>query len=343
MPARESVRFALKCACLLPLGLAIPAANWIAEQPPACRALGRDFKRMAAELNAGRSICVTADERPIKVAQLCSAPARYEVVILGSSRANQIAPEWFRQRSAYNAAVRAGGIDDAAAIFQLLLDTGKTPDQVVLQLDPTLTGGDLNQKDWRDLSPYLHRALRRYGMSQPWREQVERGFSTLQLRWNVSAANGISWRVPRSPAEEKYVALPDGRWVFPYVPAHSDEWIREALQRGKPGHEESRRSSRPAEFERELLGRLLDDLASRKVRVVVYLAPVHPLAYEYYSKRGGYDDRWLRAEMGRRGIPVAGYYSAAAAHAKGEDFLDEVHPRAELAKRLLEEAGVIGR
>jgi hypothetical protein len=70
---------------------------------------------------------------------------------------------------------------------------------------------------------------------------------------------------------------------------------------------------------------------------------VHPAAYDFYAKLGGYDETWIRREMASRSITVVGSYSPAVAKAAKADFFDDIHPRAAVVHRLFREAGVIQR
>ena len=82
-------------------------------------------------------------------------------------------------------------------------------------------------------------------------------------------------------------------------------------------------------------------MRSRGIRVVVWLAPIHPAAYDFYAKLGGYDETWIRREMASRNITVVGSYSPAVVSATKADFFDDIHPRAGIVHRLFSEAGVI--
>lgn len=336
MRVSDPIRFVLRCAAFLPLVLAIPLTNWIARQPAAQAVLLRDFDGMAEALLAGRTVFANVDARATKIA-LLRRGSRAQVLILGSSRAHQISPDWFRPRSAVNAAVNLGGIDDAVAYFELCLEAGKLPDFVLLEMNPTLMGGDVEDKDWGAMAPYLDRASARYRLSYPWSRRISELASLHQFSSNLVAFKGPHWLTTTPGVIETASVRPGGQIVFPPSAQPTDISIAAAL--ATPYR--NRTQSRPGEFELQLFHSFLDELQSRHIRVAVYLAPVHPLAYEYYAKRGGYDDRWIRREMSARGIPVAGSFSPAMAGATGYDFFDEIHPRAAVTKRLLEEAGLI--
>ena len=197
-------------------------------------------------------------------------------------------------------------------------------------------------RESRTAGGYLDRALGRYAsirdprlVLEEWRSFVSEILPNLHGAWRnlfgLATDSGMTaWRV-----------LPDGRVKFfekGRVP--SAESVNEALATIRD-ERDWRFRSQPYEFAALLLRHFLDDLQSRGIRVIVFLAPVNPLAWDFFRAHGGYDDTWIRREMGSRGIQIAGTYSPIAAHASPSDFYDAVHPVPELVRRLLSEAGVI--
>jgi hypothetical protein len=113
------------------------------------------------------------------------------------------------------------------------------------------------------------------------------------------------------------------------------------MKRLDPTYSHWRATSRPGWFDLRILRAFLDDLQSRRIRVVVILVPVHPAAFDFYSRQGGYNESWIRQEMAARGITVIGSYSPSVARATRADFYDDVHVKASLLHRLLREGGIV--
>lgn len=345
MNVSDPIRLLLRVARFLPLLILLPLGNWIASRPIVQPRFMRDFDRMAQTMLKGTPIRSEADERPLKIAYLTHALTRAQVLVLGSSRAMEISSAWFPHQTMFNAAVPAGGIDDAVSMFELCVETGKAPDLVLLELSPMLIPVDIGYKDWRSMAQYFDRALARYHISKPASRLISELLSTAQFHRNFRALVGVPWGTFME--DDQSATLPDGFHRYSRIQENesSSELDKEvALTLSKHPQEyldSGRAHSVPHEFDITLFRRFLDDLHGRRVRLVVLLPPVHPLAYEYYGKQGGYDEHWIREEMASRAIPVVGSFSPAITRATSSDFYDEVHPRPGLVRRLLADAHVI--
>jgi hypothetical protein len=299
---------------------------------------------MAEAMLDARPIQTDADERPLKIAYLIHAPSRPQILVLGSSRAMEISSAWFPHQTLFNGGVRYGGIDDAVSFFELSLETGKTPDLVLLELSPTLIPVDVRHKDWRSAAPYFDRALTRYHVTKPASRLIHELMSPFQFRQNLRTLLGVQWGIPAR--NDTSQIRPDGFLHYPdaedqRASSELDADVARGLTTPDPTTQWGRTQSHPHEFEIALLRRFLDDMRAQHIRLIVFLAPVHPIAYAYYASRGGFDEHWIRKEMASRGIPVVGSYSPTIVKATSSDFYDQVHPRPGLVRRLLWEAGLM--
>ncbi|MBZ5653121.1 MAG: hypothetical protein LAO18_21865 [Acidobacteriia bacterium] len=346
MQISDPVRLLLRLGCFVPFLVVTPLANWVSEREQLQSIFMSDYDRMAGALLRKQAVWIgdAADERPLKVSYLGRAP-RKEVLVLGSSRAMEISPAWFEPRDGFNAAVRLGGLDDYVALFQLCLETGKLPQFMILELNPALTSRLVERRDWRILAPYFDRALARYQMRKPYRRVLSGLLAFQQLRFNMRALVGVPWAVSTRGKTDKCEVLPDGQEFFGAVQDQTPGELRDRVTRNLSNADselnDARAQSRPEEGDLELLRRFLDDILSRRIRLVVFLAPVHPIAYGYYAKVGGFDEHWIRKELADRGVSVIGSYSPTIAGAVDSDFFDDVHPRPEICKRLFAKANII--
>lgn len=339
----EAKRLILRLARFLPLVLLLPIANWILEAPFIERLQMLLFARAADALLQGQSLMVAEIQRPLKLALIERLPVPRVILVFGGSRASQVSSSWFEPNSALNLAVPGGGVDDAVSFFQMCTEVDKIPNLVILELNPALVREEL-PIDWLASGRCLDNALARYGL--PARQRSGGGLLSLDRIRSISRVfDGFEWKAMRAD-DSRFLLLPDGSWRFSLAqrnlaPSQVDALVTRSLRTVDPLTLRWRTTSRPGEFGQSLLRHFLDDLQSRHVRVVVFLAPVHPIAYEFYRKRGGYDESWIRAEMASRGITVAGSYSPFVAGATSGDFIDDVHPRAPIVYRLLRQAGVV--
>jgi hypothetical protein len=318
--------------------------NWICTRAPVERWLGRGLDGIADTLIAGKTIWIRDDLRPLKAAWIARMPAGKDVLILGGSRALQISSEWFQPRSMFNAAVFGGDMYDMISILQFCLEAGKTPRVVVLELNPALTN-EGKVAELGALEPYFRHALARYRFRPPLRLLADL-FSVSQFRVNLRRLQAPAWGFSIEPVPGANRMLPDGAAADVSEQPNATPDEVEAAVVSIVSHFDGeqvpwRTRSQPGGFDLRLFRRFLDDLQSRGIRVVVWLAPVHPAAYDFYARLGGYNETWIRREMASRSITVVGSYSPAMARATKADFFDDVHPRAAIVHRLFSEAGVI--
>jgi len=337
----DAVRLCLRLARFLPLLIVPILANWTYNQKPVQRHLATSFDQAASLLIAGTSIWSSGDLRPLKAAWMLQMPARKDILILGSSRALQISENWFQPQTTFNAAVPHGGLDDMIAFFELSVEAGKTPRAVLLELNPTLRS-EQEQGDHRLLTPYFNRALERFGVFNRFRHLMDLS-SLRQFRLNLQRLQPPAWGRTPKPFAQMAQILPDGTAIYEGSQSSANASDMDVASQVRHTDREKvrwRTSSHPSPGDLNLLRCFLDDLRSRRVEVVILLPPIHPIAYEFYSKLGGYDDTWIRREMASRSIPVVGSYSPAIAKAAATDFFDDVHPHPALVHRLLHDAGV---
>jgi hypothetical protein len=342
MQRSEAFRLISRLAGFLPLVFAIALGNWALNTAVVLHWEMRGANRAADAMLQGRSIW-TDEDGALKFASVARLPRPRDVLILGGSRAAPISASWFSPNSALNLAFATAGLDDEVSLFEECRELKRVPRLAVLELDPQLVHERL-PANWSADVYYFNNALARYGLKQ--RRSGDGLLSVDRLKSGLQLLAGIQWKVVPDDYAGFHV-LPDGSWGLPLAlrnpdPAEMDAFVAANLGKLDADLLRWRTTSRPGEFAQELLRHFLDDLQSHHTRVVVFLAPVHPLAYEFYRKRGGYDDSWIRAEMASRGITVAGSYSPSVTGATSADFMDEAHPRAPIVYRILREAGVVG-
>ena len=343
MGKSDAIRFLSRIACFLPLAAGLVLVNWACTWHPVRRLFSATLEEAAEALVNGKTIWSHADMRDLKPIWIEHWRQSPDVVVLGSSRVAQINGEWFGPRRLANLAMMASDFSSAVAILEECLDSGRAPKTVVLELNPTLTFEENSVAPV--LAPHLRRALLRYRIFSP---ILVSGPLTLDaLRWDpLIFLRPRIWVVTNQLYTGGYRMRPDGSadWDLTESAATAGDveqsviWQMHDLD---PAHLRWRTSSRPDWWDRRILLAFLDDLRARGVRVVVLLVPVHPTAFEFYRKQGGYDETWIRSDMASRGVTVIGASSPAAAKATREDFYDDVHPHAAVLRRLLEEGGII--
>ena len=330
----DPIRLCLRLARFLPL-CAVPLAwNWFCAQEPIAQ---RRLAELAPEVDAlvsGHGIWTTADLRALRLACLKRLPAP-DILVLGGSRAFPISTELLGAGRVFNATVSRGDLEDSVAWFQAAVSAGKTPGAVLLEINPMLTQAGVDEREALTFS--YGQALGRYGLQPYWRylsrlARIESARESFQPR-------SPEWGIWTQGSTRAWIA-PDGavHWRDRESAAELERVVHARMNDLEPNDRIWRTQSVPAARDRRLLTLFLDDLHAHGVRVAAFLAPVHPEAYAFYRAAGGYDETWLRQEFSSRGVPVIGSFSPQTTNAAPSDFFDDVHPRPELLRRILNPA-----
>ncbi len=301
-----------------------------------------DYEVLATRLRSGQTIRIGWNLRALKLFAT-SKPPSSSILVLGSSRALAVSQAWFPSQSLWNASVTAGTLEDSAALLQTALNAGRIPSTVILEVSPALSRDPVPGTS-RALDVARDRALARYGVHVP---APSSWFFGLNISWSDALRRFISTTSETSgapsPSTVEYTVTPDGAVLLFDLDAGGADARRvsgELLQL-PPEQLEARSQSVPTPEYARLFRQMLDDLHSRGIRVIILTPPIHPFAWDFFHRRGGYDDQWLRRELTPRGIPIVGTFSPAGSHVTEADFYDAFHPRPAVLRRLLTEAGII--
>ena len=340
----DAIKFLVRIGYFAPFLAGLAMLNWVCAQRPVRNLFSATLDEAAEALIAGKTIRSRVDMRDLKPIWVEHWHESPDVIVLGSSRLAQVDGDWFRPRRMANLAMMASDFSDAVSILQECLDTGKAPKLVVLELNPTLTFEGSSQVA-PVLEPHLQRALLHYRIFPP---RFFSGSLTLDsLRWDprILMRRNV-WEVSDKIDRGEYRMRPDGSadWdltVSQRTPAEVEQDVVWQMHNPDPAHLRWRTSSHPGWLDHKILLAFLDDMRARGIRVAVLLVPLHPTAYNFYSRQGGYDESWIRSDMEHRGVTVIGEFSPVAARATRDDFYDAVHPHAAVLRRLLQEARII--
>jgi len=337
MRKTTATAFLLRAALFVPVVFGAPALEWSLQFFPTTS----QWDWLARDVLSGNPVWIPDEDRTLKAACLRQLPPEKTWLVLGSSRAMAIDPEWFPAKNVWNAAVRLGGIDDSAALLEVYRDAGRMPKGVILEFSPALVR-TLSMNEALSLLQYRHRAAERYG--------IDPGAFRLKPRdfyWDNTMVDArLHFELLRrahSPALDIEM-LPDGmmRPPFPETPL-SQAAVLDYVKTQDPRVIADRLRSRPEPNALLFFRRFLDDLQAHGVRVIAFLPPVNPYAWDYYRTRGGYDESIVRKELNARNILIVGSYSPLATGATPDEFYDDVHPRPALVHRLLAESGVLSQ
>jgi hypothetical protein len=336
MQISPQARFLLRVSCFLPIALVLIAGNWIYSQPFVQRRISDGLREITDGLLAGETVWTNQNIRVLKRAWIQRLPQK-DILVLGSSRTLAIEERWFRPASLFNTGVLGGDLYDAIAMFEICLESGQKPRTVILEIKPVLAQMDPPESA---VAPYFRRAITRLGLTPSARAYSDL-FSLQQFRSNFRRVRHPSRGLWLHPVPQAVPVRPDGSVVLSYDPtpeavaARLRATLADPQQLGRGGES----GLEPANL--RILQRFLDDLKARGIQVIVYLGPVHPLVYAAFVKDGRYDEAWIRREAASRGMAVVGAFAPMKVNATPADFLDDIHPRAELVERIFREAGIL--
>jgi hypothetical protein len=321
--------------------------------------------RIAEQLIAGQSVVAGFAIDELRLQQSLAERRSHapDVLVLGSSRAMPLSAEAFPGRAVVNASVSSASLEDAIALLELYEGHGLRPRTVLLAIEPWGLNGSLRNPSVA-LEAELQAGLRRLGRRAGTAYGALPGAVGLKRRWLslVSPAyfqaslvsllaRGFVGSPSRAPERGRGAAgeatragssrmQPDGSVDWEPVLAERSPAEVEAIARAAGARAPGYLQKDPDPDRVLLLGALLGDLASRGVRVVLWLPPFHPAAYRTLVAGGRGRGLWrgeaeVRALAAASPVPVLGSYDPARSDVAGEDFIDSNHLRRRPANALV--------
>lgn len=344
-----------------PLGLAVVAVNYFVD-PGHLFGRGVPEARIAEELIAGRSVVAGFAIDELRLQQGLAERRRHapDVLVLGSSRAMPLSAEAFPGRAVVNASVSSASLEDAIALLELYEGHGLRPRTVFLAIEPWALNGSLRNPSVA-LEPELQAGFRRLGrragstygalpvgLKRRWLRLLSPAYFQASLvsllargfEGRASRASGRGRGAAEAPRAGSSRMQPDGSVEWQPVLAQRSPAEVEAMALAAGARAPGYLQAGPDRDRVLLLGALLGDLASRGVRVVLWLPPFHPAAYGTLVAGNHGRGLWrgeaeVRALAAASRVPVLGSYDPARSDVAGEDFIDYNHLRRGAANALV--------
>ncbi len=301
------------------------------------------------------------DERALRAAQ-AKVVEKPDLVLLGSSRAMPVGAAMFRPGlKLFNAGMAGATVQDYAAVWQALLEAGKTPRSVIVYADPWIFNKNAGQFRWRVLGGHHERFRLRTG-GGPARKLLARADALWErLRgWNTSfnellngpvliaALRGVrsgrgagGW--PRLVREGEALPAgtlgwrPDGSVYFSRAARSPAETREEARRFAGETEVFSLGRWEPDAEAKELLDALTADAARAGTRLRLIVLPYHPAARARLEERPRYRGLidGFAAELRRRGHSVCEAQDVAASGCAEGEFEDAMHPLESCHEKIL--------
>jgi len=309
---------------------------------------------VAALLAQGKGVANVTDydERLVQKFFAERLTARRDVLVLGSSRAMNLVPEYFGSTSFFNASVSGASLEDLSAILQIYRERGLLPRRLVLGVDPWMFNRNSGQTRWKSLEAEYARAVSRGrgddsavfdGVGASRAAQL---ISYAYFRASLQAPDRRDRNFFATDAAELDVNIrrADGTITYRRELAHRgiDEaraWVlKQASQ--TPVYSLGQFRELDAEDRRQFAS-LLERLRREGVEVSLFLAPYHPAMYEVLSRADGpyamvaQAERYVRDVARARNLPLFGSYDPAATGCSAAEFYDEMHPKPSCLDRIV--------
>ncbi|MEK7859576.1 MAG: SUMF1/EgtB/PvdO family nonheme iron enzyme [Elusimicrobiota bacterium] len=296
------------------------------------------------------------DERALRAAQFQVIP-RPELVLLGSSRMMAVSSAMFQpELKTFNAGMTGATAKDYAALWQALVEAGKTPSQLIIYVDPWVFNKNSGQFRWRANGTLLARFQHRTGGTRAghWRARasaLEQKLSRLDHGFNallngpvfLTAASHL-WTGRAQEAGPRLALEQD-------LPRGRPGWRADgSVSMGWTGHplSETRKSALRfanetevfalGRYERDpaeagLLSSLIEDASRAGTKVMLIALPFHKVVLRRLSERPQYKGLIDRYAQELRELPGQGSrfslceaQDPEASRCSETEFEDGMHP-----------------
>ena len=277
-------------------------------------------------------------------------------IVIGSSRvmplSSEIAKDVWGFGNWKNHGMSGGGLYDYYGILGCYIQHfNELPKTIVIGTDPWIFNANNGESRYEELSEEInifkdkvkntesyHQILAGFDWEK-WKECMSPSYfqSSLWAFWNgLRGSVPQEYQVITEENETDYsLRRPDGSIRHAASFINADAGNVEEMVSGQIQANNIYQMTNFKEIDarkRELFENLIMYLKENKIKVVYYLAPFHPILYEYFSENEGYAvileiESYLREYAKEHGIAVFGSYNPHMLSINGEDFSDAIHLR----------------
>ena len=335
---------------ILPIIVLVCAVNLYVDPANQFRT-GSVNKKVIDSFSAGMNVTVSENYRDGLLIKdiILSSDLSADTVILGSSRGAQISSEMLGRKS-LNCSVTAAALEDIAAIWQMLLDSGKADsvENVVIAIDPWFFNP--NYSEYRYLDTYYSYTRAFYkdaGIALPPRNYLQSPgiisdmFSVSYFQLSIKDLNSrmtsdpLDQFTPTAQPQAMNTATlrSDNSYVYPmnYEYAEQDAVYARVSQANRTILDTFEECTALGETNDIVFRHLVESMLSNGKKVYFVLSPYNPIVWDViqndpvrYSFVYEVEDR-INQIASANGIPVAGSYDPYACGYSYGDFMDALH------------------
>lgn len=351
--------FLKKLSFLLPLPLFVVFVNY--KQDPANLFKGGKYEtELSAHLQQGNNVTniLNYDERNFQKINIKSLSSCPETLALGSSKTLMINSEMLNSKSFYNGSLSAGCMEDMLSVFQLFDKKNCTPKQVIIGLDPWLLN-EFNRMDrWEKFGDEYAAFLAKLELKDDYPvhqkgsvSDYENYLELLSLSYFqqsvVDWLRGVDTKLKTSKAPTNVMATkrPDGSYM--YESSYRDRTPEQVTRNAeseiaavpiKGFHDFTRLSPKY----KTIFEKFIDYLQAKNIKVVLFMAPYHPIVYDFFKKDPFYNivftaDTYFRQLAKKKGLTCIGNLDPKVYDLSNSDFYDGVHCNEKTIAMLMKE------
>ncbi|MFW5737140.1 MAG: hypothetical protein ACOCXB_07325 [Halanaerobium sp.] len=329
---------------LIPLILLIVLTNYFVD--PA-NLFSSEFEEELAEIlinDQNAAGVYNYDERIFQKEYIQKMEEKNEVAVLGSSRSLQIREEMIEGDGFFNHGVSGAVLEDYIAITQIYKENDKLFDHVILDLNPWIFNKYNMEERWRSIEEYYYSFFDRdYTDDESFMESnFGRNYGQLFSATYFQASfetliKGQAFKdIEETEAESlsEPVKLSDGSLVYQRSRKNisAEDAEIEAQNYIRNGVYSLENYSELNQEDLEQFEQLIEFYQQEDIEITFYLAPYHPLVYDYLEDNERYHiiyqvEEYLREFAEKNDIKVVGDYSPYDLDLGPEDFHDGMHPR----------------
>jgi len=339
----------IKLLYFLPLLLLIAGFNFIID-PWSQFKNDEDVKKIVDALLSGKTVTNLKDDnfdcRVEQKLMIQSLKHKIDIGVLGSSRVATISSDMFPGKTLLNTELSANSLQDDVILYEMYREKGTLPSNIIIGVDPWIFNKNTDHYTWKEFGQYYAR----FNNSGPinifdlkmWKENLlpykyqllfNHFYTLTSIQYILHHARHNLFSVADQKYNEKMTYFPDGSWTW-------DRQSRDAsvLNVRKIVEEDNLRpynitgfSQLDEDYKQEFI-KLIQAMKNDGVRVILYLPPYHPIAYDWFVYSRNFKiiedvEIYVRNIAKIYGLTLVGSYNPHLLSIPESCFFDSVHLR----------------
>lgn len=341
--SKEFKLFFRKLIFLIPVPLIIIITNYYIDPANLYKS---DYEAgIAKYLLEGYNVANVADcnDRLLQECYINGLKDKKEILVLGSSRALLISSGLFPGNSFYNSSVTVGKLDDYEKFYQMYKEKGLKPSTIILGVDPWLIryGYNIQKNDFNLKNEFKKILPLKDIIPEKYLELLSISYFQNSLLRIINRQTMAKYYPTKNTEDDTFMKLSDGS--INYHKSKKNRTIEEV--RNIAIDFASKEICRYGYYDiypeqTKELEKFIDLLLNDKVKVIFFLAPYHPCAYEIFMQSANYKiketEEYIKKLAEEKNIKIVGSYNPAVYSVTEEDFYDGVHAKKSAIKKIWE-------